>query len=256
MSNKRPLQTSPSDAPVGKNHKKFQLDSNMEQNNSGDCFSWDAMKGLLKESLEDVAKKDDLNVIKKELDEVKAENLELKKEIKKLNSRIELIDRKTRVTNVVVNGLKSSSTQSAKEEFSQLCTNVLQVDLNIGSTSMLSKKSFMFNLDSNAAVCKVLAAKGKLKGRREYIQRDYTTQEQHTRYQLRQINKKIRNKNSSINVKLGEFNITIDNKKFTWSNNNVIAFSNEDMNYLENLFKQLDCNYTIIVNEKKNTSET
>ena len=254
---KRSLENSPTEKIVTQNSKKHQTEKKMEnENTAGDVFSWAQLKNVLDETLEDVARKSDLAGMKKELEEVKEENLLLKKEIKQLNSRIELIDRKTRTTNVVVNGLNSTNALSAKDEFQQLCTDVLKVNLQVGNTSMLSKKSFMFNVDSSVSVQKILAAKNKLRGRNEFIQKDYTQQEQHVRYNLRQIAKAIRTKNRSINIKHGEFNIYVDNKKYGWFNNNIIAYSDKDSDFLKNLLIDSNCNYKIIVKDSQTVRQS
>ena len=238
---------------------------------SGDVFSWDGMRCMLdevldekldqqlNEKLKDVVKKEDLNALKLELEAVKLDNNKLKsdnikliKEIKQLNSKMEMIDKKTRSANIVVNGIQQTTPQLAKNEFAKLCSEVLEVDLSINNTSIIGKNTIMFKLESSSAVQKVLDAKRKLKGRTIFIQRDYTAQEQHARYNQRQIVKKIKSKNRSLNVKLGEFNIFINDKKFSCKNDKVIAYSLEDSNFLKNLFEKCDCNIKIIVNDKPN----
>ena len=256
MNTKRTLETSPTDNLFSQNSKKHQTSKKMSQNDESDVFSWTKMKNVLEDTLEekliDVVRKEDLNSIKKELEDVKNENLQLKKELKKLNTRIELIDRKTRSTNVVVNGLKASNSQAAKEEFQKLCTDILKVDIDVGNTSMLSKTSFIFNINSNTAVNKVLNAKGNLKGRNEFIQKDYTPQEQHVRYHLRQLTKIIRNKNRTISIKQAEFNVYIDNKKFGWFNDNIIAYSENDSDFLCNILKDTGFIFNIVVRDIQN----
>ena len=249
---KRQLQHSPSEKPLQNNSKKFQ---NMS---AGDTFTWEGLQTMLnatlEKKLEDVVKKQDFEVIKIELDDVKAENLKLRKEIKQLTSKIELIDRKTRSSNVVVNGLKSTNIQSANTEFSKLCNEVLDMNVNVTNTTIIGKNAVLFGLESHAAVQNVLATKQKLRGRSVFIQRDYTSHEQHTRYNLRHLSKTIKSKNSSINIKLGEFCIYISNKKFTWKNDNIIAFSYEDAEFLKDLLRKCKYNYNIVINEKPTNS--
>ena len=251
-SGKRPLTVSPNEKNLQNRTKKFQ---NMP-NNTADVFSWNAMRNMLDDTLDiklkDMVKKDDLNAIIQELEAVKAENMELKREMKKLASKLEFIDKKTRSSNIVVNGLQNTNALAAKTEFAKLCDEVLEVNLNINSTSVIGKNTVMFNLDSSAAVQKVLGAKRKLKGLTIFIQKDFTAQEQTTRYHLRQIVKKLKYKNNSLNIKLGEFCFFINNKKFQCKNDSVIAFSKEDFNFLKDLFQKSECKYEIIVNEQKN----
>lgn len=248
---KRQLPISPNENKLQSTPKKFQ---NMASG-CGDVFSWDGMSNMLdsklNEKLKDVAKKEDLVVIREELEAVKAENNNLKREVKQLTSKMEMIDRKTRSANIVVNGLKNSDALAAKNEFAKLCTDVLEVDLSINNTSVMGKNTVMFSLESTAAVQRILGAKRKLKGRTIYIQRDYTTQEQHSRYILRQIVKKLKSKNKTLDVKLGEFSIFLNNKKFVVKNDRVIAFSEEDLNFLKKTFEKCECNYEIVLNDQK-----
>ena len=77
---KRQLQHSPNEKPLQNNSKKFQ---NMS---AGETFTSERLQTMLtttlENKLEDVVKNQDLEVIKIELDDVKAENLKLKKKIK------------------------------------------------------------------------------------------------------------------------------------------------------------------------------
>ena len=69
-------------------------------------------------------------------------------------------------------------------------------------------------MDSPAAIQSVLAAKGNLKGQSIFIQKDYTAHDQHIRYNLRKLSKKIMEDSSSTKTKLGAFCIYIDDKKY------------------------------------------
>ena len=84
-----------------------------------------------------------------------------------------------------------------------------------------------------------------------FIQRDYTPSEQTIRYNLRTLNKKIRDKNRNIKTKIGEFCLYINDKKLAWSNENFIAFSKDDLKYFMELFQKLDLNINIIKSNHK-----
>ena len=94
MSFKRELSLSPREKSLDRKSKK-QLTAEMAKV-AGDVFSWEMMKNL-------------------------------RKEITKLTSRLEHIDRKTRTSNVVVTGLNCSNSQDAKADFSKLCSEVLDI---------------------------------------------------------------------------------------------------------------------------------
>lgn len=250
--NKRTLQHSSPEYTVNNNSKKFMSQNMANQNNTADVFSWEMMRGILDEKLHDVAKKEDLQTIKSDIEELKEENRQLKNEIKKLTSRIEFIDRRTRSSNVVASGLKCNNIQSAKMEFIKICTNVLEVKINVISTRMIVKdNTFLFNLESCSDVQKVLAAKGKLKDQAIFIQKDYTEEEQQVRYNLRQISKNVNEKKKGVKVRLGEFWIFIENKKYSWSKGKIIAYTNDDAAFLNTLLTECGCTFEICVRENQ-----
>ena len=95
------------------------------------------LNNTLEEKLTDIARKEDLDCIKAELQDLKTENIRLKNEIKTLTTRIEFIDRKTRQSNVVVNGLNCKNIGAAKSDFTELCKNTPDVNVNIVNTQWL-----------------------------------------------------------------------------------------------------------------------
>lgn len=241
MNNKRTLQSMSPDQLENTNNKKHLSSQNMSTN-SGDVFSWDRLSNLMDEKLEDVARKPDLAEIQSQIEELREENKQLKANIKTLATRLEQIDRKSRSSSIVVGGLKSSDNQTAKSEILKLCSEVLHVQVNVVSTRMLPKSnSFLFNLETSLQVNNIMAAKNKLRGMSIYIQNDYTANEQTVRYNLRKISRSITKQNSKIRVRLGEFCLYIDNKKYSWSDGKIIAYSSEDSEYLGTLLAQ--CKY-------------
>lgn len=248
MNNKRTLEATSPDY-TEKNSKKHLSCQNMAENSqsaSQDVFSWSRFSDLLDDKLKDVARKTDLVVIQTEIQELKEENIRLNNDIKKLTSRLEYIDRRSRSSNVVVAGLNCKNVQTAREKFTKLCSDVLKVNADVVSTRMISSgKSFLFSLGSSSQAYNVVAAKGLLKGQDVFIQKDYTEDEQNVRYNLRQLSKNISKANDSVKVRLGEFCIFINNNKYTWSNGKVCADSVNDAEYLKNLLSE--CNFVIDV---------
>ena len=252
-------QLSPSDH-ISTNISKKQLTSEMP-NTTGDVFSWDVMKQCLDEKLTDVAKKEDLKEIKEELAELRIENQNLRsdnqglrKEVSRLTSRVEAIDRKTRTGNVVVNGLKSKTPQEAKDEFQKICSEVLLIQIAVNNAVMLKKECFMFSLDSSTMVQQVLAASKLLKGRPIYIQKDYTSQEQKTRYNLRQIAKSIRDKNKLVKIRHGDQCIFVNDVRLTWYNEKICTKSTADLNTIKKLFNDCNLTYELTVNTNLSTN--
>ncbi|XP_059216628.1 uncharacterized protein LOC131998105 [Stomoxys calcitrans] len=186
--------------------KKYSPYQKMNINNQQDVFSWSKLGDVLDDKLKDVAKKEDLTAIKYEVEELKQENCKLREDIKKLTNRLETLDRKSRTTNIVVSGLRSRTTFTAKKEFLDICNNKLNIVVNISYARMLSSgKSFVFTLDTNSQVQNILNTKEKLHGQFIYIQKDYTAVEQSTRYNLRQVGKIVSQHKKDVKVRLGEF---------------------------------------------------
>lgn len=253
MSCKRTLNLTSPENTDQKNCKKRLYCQNMssaDTSNTQDVFSWNKLCSLLDDKLKDVARKSDLVDLKAEMEEIKKENLQLKNDLKKLSSRLEFVDRNARSTNIIVSGLSCNNVNAVKAEFLNLCTKVLKVNTNVMSTRMLaSGKSVCFTLESRMQAANVISAKKELKGQAIYLQKDYTAVEQNVRYNMRQISKKISKSCTNIKVRLGEFCIYINNKKYTWSNGKVIANTNSDAEFLNSLLAK--CNYPMEIHVKE-----
>ena len=225
-----------------------------------DTFSWQMMSNMLDEKLgimldeklADVARKSDLSEIMTELMEVKAENAKLRDIVSNLSARLERIDRKTRLSSVVVNGLSSGDSTEAKLEFNKLCTEVLHVNVSVTSCVKLSRRSFIFNLESSTMTQNLLSSRSKLKGRSVYIQKDFTANEQNVRFKLRKISNCIKEKNKSIKVRLGDVCMYVNDKKFTWHNNKVMANSVSDSDFIKKLFNECNIIDEVDINIKSN----
>lgn len=249
MNYKRTLEVTSPDYTENNSSKKHLPCQNMDENNqttSQDVFTWKGFSDLFDTKLKDVARKSDLVAIQSDVKELKEENLRLNNEVKKLTSRLEYIDRRSRASNVVVAGLNCKNVQTAREKFTKLCCEVLKVNIDVVSTRMISSgKSFLFSLGSSSQAYNVVAAKANLKGHEVFIQKDYTEEEQNVRYNLRKLSKNITKANESVKVRLGEFCIYINNNKYTLSSGKVYADSANDAKYLKKLL--LECNYVIDV---------
>lgn len=200
-------------------------------------------------------KKTDIEALKHELKAVKSENEELKKEIKHLNARIDVIDKRTRTNNIIVNGLIPTNNLSAQNEFVKNCKDILGVEINICSSRLLrNKKSVLFILNSYSEVQKIMNVRNKFKDRSIFVQKDYTIKEQHVRFKLRKFCKDISNVNKNIKVRLGEFCVYVDNKKFSYNNESFIAYSYNDKTFIDKLLNDCKLNYEIIVNNFNNVT--
>ena len=112
--------------------------------------------------------------------------------------------------------------------------------------SLSSADTFHFTLENGMQALNPLNAKGRLRGTNVFIQRDYTSGEQNTRHNLRRINKHLKNFNENLKVRLGEFCLFVNDKKFTWSNGKLAAISSDDANYLRNILSASNSSVEVI----------
>lgn len=262
MSNKRTRQFSPEQLFNNNNKKQFTSKQPLVvmETTQSDVFSWDKLCSLLDVKLKDVAKKEDISLIKSELDDLRQDNYKLRNEVKLLSSRIEQIDHRSRSTNIVVNGLVSTTTSTVKSEFIELCNNHLGVDIKVATVRALStkntKNTYLFSLESQLQAVNVLAVKNKLKGRNIFIAKDYTKEEQNIRYNLRKVIANIAKHNANVKRRLGEFCIYIDDIKYFWSSGKLVANSIADAEFLKGLLSKGKYNVEVFVNDKVHVNPT
>jgi len=213
-----------------------------------DIFSWTKLSSVLDTKLKDVARKSDIEVLQVEVDRLRSENETLKQEVLSLSSRLEFVDQRSRRTNVMVGGIKSSSVQEAKLEFIELCSKALTTQVEVIEIRKLpAKNSYVVTLSNAAQAASVLTNKKRLKGTSIYIQKDYTKIEQSTRYHLRQIRKVIVTADKKAKVKFGEFCIYVNDCKFTWSDNHLVSTDVKDAEMLNSILENTNANIAIVV---------
>lgn len=263
MNNKRRRQFSPEQLFDNRNKKQntsslaIGINKQTQQimgTEKNDVFSWDKLCNMLDSKLKDVAKKEDVLLIKTEIDDLREENVQLRKEVKMLTSRIEQIDRRSRASNIVVSGMLCNNISAAKFDFINLCNNSLGVNAKVvNARSLPSINTFLFTLETNLQAVNVLEAKNKIRGTKIFIQKDYTKEEQNMRYNLRHINKSISKYNMNIKVRLGEFCTYINDKKYTWEDGKLVALSNTDAETLRNLLVKANLSTAVIVKNRSTT---
>lgn len=252
MSNKRTLLSTSPDSLQGTPSKRL-LSKKMSVNNNSeqDVFSWSKLCEVLDVKLKDVARKDDITALHAEIEELKVENAKLKCDVKLLSDRLEMVDRKCRSTNIVVNGLCCTNPHAGKNRFVDVCKNMIGADMNISHTRMLSSgKTFIFTLDTYTDVHTVLSAKGKLMEQQIYVHKDYTPDELNTRYNLRRFAKSLAHKNE-YKVRLGEFCVFINDKRYSWSNGNLLASSELDAKILSDILADCNSDYNVLHSNSK-----
>ena len=107
--------------------------------------------------------------------------------------------------------------------------------------------SFAFRLESATQAKYVLSAKKKLKGTSIFVNKDYTAAEQKTRYQLRTVQKVLRQTPNNLKIRLGDLCIYINDKKFVWSEDGLISFKKHDVDFLNDVLNRCGANYKAIL---------
>ena len=142
---------------------------------------------------------------------------------------MEQVDQRSRLSNVIIDGMSSESVLDAKTEFVDICTNVLNISSDIVEMRKSpNKKSNVVTLASPWQVAQILAAKDKLKHTQIYMKKDFTKAELNAKYRLRQLGKALSAANKNTKVRFGEFAIYVNDIKYTWFDGNIVATSNKD----------------------------
>ena len=85
-------------------------------------------------------------------------------------------------------------------------------------------------------------------GKKIYIDKDFTTEVQNKRYFLRQFAKKLKNADGSLKVRMGDHRIFINDKPFTCSGENIVAFKKMDADFLHTILEKASMEYAILLN--------
>lgn len=214
----------------------------------GDEFSWAGMRQVLEEQMKDVAKKEDLVAMQTDINLLKEENEALKRELRSCSSRLEVIDQRSRCSNIVIDGMLSKNPQEAKTELAGICSNNLKIHTDIvGMRKLPNKNSYIATLGSSAQAFNIIEAKNKLKNSNIFIKKDYTKAELDTQYNLRQIRKAL-SADKTLKVRLGEFCVYVNDQKYTWSDGKIQATSYREALFLTNLLKKI--NFVATINVK------
>ena len=241
--------TSSIPSPVSGNDS-FIMDSNNSPS-SPDVFSWSTLSSILDKKLHDVARKSDLQAMQTEISNLREENAKLNQEVKVLKDRFEQLDRSLRRNRIIVRGLTCANADAVPSEFSKICTELLKTDVKVIDVVQINSKStYAVTVESPAQVSKILAQRKKLKGSAVFIDQDLTLKERNDRYNLRVLSRQL-NSVDNVKVRLGGPHIYIDDKKFFWADNSIVAASAEDANTLAGTLQSANLQYNIFVNNKQ-----
>lgn len=162
--------------------------------------------------------------LKKENNQLKIDNESLKKKYEKeFNQalyRIEQLERKTKVNNVVLTGMiiDTSDTKILTETVGNFIEQHLEIKPQIKIARKLGEKTCLIELHTSRDKEMVMANKAKLKnikGKRLYINNDLTVKERDVQKNIRTRAKEEREKGSD--VKIGYNKISINGVVWRWS---------------------------------------
>lgn len=220
-------------------------------NMNSDTFTWALFEEKMKNMLETVVKKEDIQQLQKCIDDVKSENVRLRKDLSTLKSKIETLEKNSRRSNIVVSGIMTDNYKEAKQEFIDICNNIMQT--KVGITRMIKMRTpgdYVVELESPVQATNMMINSGKLKGSNIYIQKDYTPDERTQRYQLRRLKRDLQKYNKHLICTFKDTNLLIGNHSYTWNADFVVAKNSEGKQFLENLLTQTKDKYNIILKAK------
>jgi len=263
MPGKRPLhQISPEAAANGSakkssyllykiaNGPKTSVSTNMELKD--DAFSWKTLCDLLDAKLHNVAKKDDLAALQTEIQQLRNENLVLKSAVLTLERKLESVDKSSRRTNVIVNGLKSQSSSDASTEFEGICRAKLKTTTKIATVrKMRNGRGFIFGFDSVRDTEAIIAARKALKGTKIFINRDLTENERQTRVKLANIAKTLEETDNQLKVRYTDFSVFVNDIHLSMHNNKMQVNDTKDAEFLKNIFEKANLAIEIVATGKK-----
>lgn len=215
------------------------------------AFSWRRFCRILDKKLENVARKADLDVVQQEVIKLRSENSKLNEEITLLKNRMETMERNSRRGRIIVRGLQSTNVDKAADEFSKLCLNLLKIRTKvIDIVKLNNKNSFAITIESASQTFSILSQKNKLKNSAVYMDQDLTLNERNARYKLRVLGRDLK-PFPDIKVRLGGPNIYIDDIKYTWSDDKIVAVNEEDAEALQIKLKNAKLQYSIAVKPQR-----
>jgi len=206
--------------------------------------------------LEDVARKSDLQLVKDDVKHLCAENSRLNLEVATLSSKLEQLDRNSRRNRIVVRGITSNDNIAASSELQSICKDVLKVEVKIVDIfKMKADKTFVVTLESPKQVDDILAKRTNLRGSAVFIEQDLTEKQREVRFKLRSLARQLK-RVRGIKIRIGGPYIYINDKKYTWAENAVVASSLIDANILKQILigARLEIDVTFQAQRPRTTS--
>lgn len=222
----------------------------MPENN--DVFSWNVFETKMEKLLENVAKKEDVQELQRNLIEVKKENESLRRDMNQLQSKIESMDKSMRRTNVVVSGIKSTSLADAKSKIIDICANTLNINVNIVRARVLKpNQEYLVEFETVQQAINVLMNGGKLKGGGIFVRKDLTADERSKQYHMRKLKNELIKLDGTTRCKFKGSSLIVNDKQYEWFDGAVIAKCVEDKESLRIMLANSTVTFTIEVMQRQ-----
>lgn len=139
--------------------------------------------------------------------------------MEKLDTKVEKLEKEKKRNNLIIVGYEpqTSNNYELKHELENFNREVLRVEPKVRSDRKLNNRTCKIEMENWEEKIKILNSKSKLrllKDKRIYINNDLTDREKEIQKQLREIEKKERNKGNS--TKLGYRKLTINGIIWEW----------------------------------------
>ena len=122
------------------------------------------------------------------------------------------------------------------------------------SRQIASGKAFLFTLNSGLEVNIIMSNRRSLIGTNIFIDKDCTAEERNKQYLIRQIGKNVKKSCSNAKVRYGGPRIYINDKPYTAENNQIVASSSVDAEYLSTLLDKAQFVCKVVVKKQANGS--
>lgn len=142
----------------------------------------------------------------KEILEIKKENIQLKRDVKILEHKLEKMEKEKRKNNVIITGMEfqSDNQQEMKQVLENLVKEQLHINTEIKKVEKISDKRCIVEMETFEGKLKILKHKRKLRktGRKEiFINSDLTPKERDIDYKIRKRAKEEINNGKNVIIK-------------------------------------------------------
>lgn len=240
--------------------KKFDMGGESGPEVIGNHQMIDLIRNMLKEELQQVATKSDMDIVLGELKTIKKENEKLSLVVKKLetenkeaNRRIEQLERFVCSKNLIFKNLED--VDDMEPEIKRICNGVLDIaeSLDIQSVYKINKRegktSAIVQFGKPSDISKVLAKTNLLKGTKYGIDRDLTVAARKRRSQLLNVKRQILLKDNSKKISVKGDALKIESKTFYWREGQLMCGYKNGVDELSRIYNR-DFSYLIEILKK------